>query len=127
MKIHLTTADIPENVTVHAFVRIHSDDQFGIATGIWNGDSMFDEETKHQFYDDDIIVWSGAPMHDVPLFEALLEALKSGRHWCERDHMIEDWMHRMALRLVVDGCEGAKEIAALALKTRELDFSRYYS
>lgn len=127
MKIHQTTDNLPENVTVHAFVRIYSDDQFGIATGIWNGDSMFDEETKDEFRDDDIIVWSGAPMHDVPLYEALIEALKSGRHWCERDHMIEDWMHRMALRIVVDGAENAREIAALALKTRELDFSRYYS
>lgn len=126
MKIHQTTEGLPENVTVWAFVRSHCDEDFGIATGVWDGDRITVEGTNHVFYDDDIIVWSGAPMHDVPLYEALLEALKSGRHWCERDHMIEDWMHRMALRLVVDGAEGAKEIAALALKTRELEFSRYY-
>lgn len=39
---------------------------------------------------------------------------------------VEDWLHREALRAVADGHRDAEAIAAAALKSRELKFSRYY-
>jgi len=42
------------------------------------------------------------------------------------DHIVEDWLHREALRAVADGHRDAPAIAAAALKSRELKFSRYY-
>ncbi|WP_437871139.1 hypothetical protein ACSD7O_19425 [Methylorubrum extorquens] len=41
------------------------------------------------------------------------------------DHAVEDWLHREVLRAVADGHQDAPAIAAAALKSRELKFSRY--
>lgn len=128
LKIHDYNEDLPENVRIWVFARVdmHPDD-FGMADVIYDGHSLSLDDKRWAFYAEDVILWSGSPIEDVPPFEALLEVLKSGRHSCGLDHRIEDRMHRMALRLVVDDASNAKEIAALALKTRELDFTRYYS
>ncbi|ACB27260.1 hypothetical protein [Methylobacterium radiotolerans] len=42
------------------------------------------------------------------------------------DHIVEDWLHLLALQAVADGHRDARAIAAAALKSRELTFSRYY-
>lgn len=42
------------------------------------------------------------------------------------DHIVEDWLHWFALQAVVDGHRDAPAIAAAALKSRDLKFSRYY-
>lgn len=129
MKIHQGN-DMPKETPIWVFARTHDDEDFVCLAGQWDG-SRFWPWSSSKPHDDlkmqsDIILWSEVPFEKAGLYEALLEALRSGEHWCERDHMIEDWMHRTALRLVVDGADGAIEIAALALKSREIDFSRYY-
>ncbi|KQO89455.1 hypothetical protein [Methylorubrum sp. SL192] len=42
-------------------------------------------------------------------------------------HMAEDWLHREVLRAVVAGHPDAQAIAAAALESRAVKFTRYYS
>lgn len=42
-------------------------------------------------------------------------------------HAAEDWLHREALRAVVAGHPDAQAIAAAALESRAVKFTRYYS
>jgi hypothetical protein len=42
-------------------------------------------------------------------------------------HVVEDWLHREALRAVVAGHPDAQAIAAAALESRTVKFTRYYS
>ncbi|MGE8128484.1 hypothetical protein ACQKQD_16035 [Methylobacterium sp. NPDC080182] len=67
------------------------------------------------------------PSLSVEAVDAIVVALsEAGIHWSCGDHIVEDWLHREALRAVVDGHRDAPAIAAAALKSRELKFSRYY-
>ncbi|WP_156311682.1 hypothetical protein [Methylobacterium platani] len=68
------------------------------------------------------------PPFSVEAVDAIVAALanQSGIHWGCADHIVEDWLHREALRAVVDGNRDAPAIAAAALKSREIRFSRYY-
>lgn len=59
--------------------------------------------------------------------DAIVVALSGADiHWSCGDHIVEDWLHREALQAVADGHRDAPAIAAAALKSRELKFSRYY-
>lgn len=128
MKIHQGN-DMPEETPLWVFART-LDDDFAHLAGTFDGHRFWPWNSSTAAgsprLKSDVILWSEASFEKTALYEALLEALESGEHWCERDHMIEDWMHRTALRLVVDGADNAKEIAAIALKSREIDFARYY-
>lgn len=129
MKIHQGN-DMPKETPIWVFARTEEAEDFVQLAGQFDGNRFWPWSSSKPSGDpktqSDVILWSEAGFQKAALYEALLEALKSGEHWCERDHMIEDWMHRNALRLFVAGDEGAKEIAVLALKSREIDFSRYY-
>lgn len=57
---------------------------------------------------------------------ASLEPLVEDCH-DEIAHMAEDWLHREALRAVVAGHPDAQAIAAAALESRKVKFTRYYS
>ena len=129
MKIHQGN-DMPKETPIWVFSRTEDDEDFACLAGQWDGSRFWpwssskpSGDPKTQF---EVILWSEAPFERAALYQALLEALKGGEHWCERDHMIEDWMHRNALRLVIAGEHDAIEIATLALKSRDIDFSRYY-
>lgn len=66
------------------------------------------------------------PVLSVEAVDAIVVAIaEAGIHWSCADHIVEDWLHRFALRAVADGHREAPAIAAAALKTRELTFSRY--
>ncbi|GBU19237.1 MULTISPECIES: hypothetical protein [unclassified Methylobacterium] len=57
---------------------------------------------------------------------ASLQPLSDNCH-DEIAHMAEDWLHREALRAVVAGHPDAQAIAAAALESRAVKFTRYYS
>jgi hypothetical protein len=54
---------------------------------------------------------------------AAMERLERHGH----GHAVEDWLHRESLRAVVAGHPDAQAIAAAALESREVKFTRYYS
>ncbi|MCJ2075400.1 hypothetical protein MKK68_06965 [Methylobacterium sp. E-016] len=68
------------------------------------------------------------PSLSVEAVDAIVAALADQRviRWGCADHIVEDWLHREALRAVVDGHRDAQALAAAALKTSDLKFSRYY-
>ncbi|MET7244134.1 hypothetical protein ABZT49_12260 [Methylobacterium sp. EM32] len=79
--------------------------------------------------DGHIVCWIDAqerPSLSVEAVEAILAVLPSEAFDLCLGHVVEDWLHREALRAVVDGHRDAPAIAAAALKSRELKFSRYY-
>ncbi len=74
-----------------------------------------------------VVAWfDGGPAAEltVDLVQAIVAKLTSLSG--SMDHIVEDWLHRTALKAVVDGHPDARAIAAAALKSRELKFSRYY-
>ncbi|MCJ2040963.1 hypothetical protein MKK55_18710 [Methylobacterium sp. J-059] len=78
-----------------------------------------------------IVCWidvEECPALSVEAVDAIVAALadQRGIYWGCADHIVEDWLHRAALQAVVDGHRDAAGIAAAALKSRELKFSRYY-
>ncbi len=47
---------------------------------------------------------------------------------CERAHGAEDDLHRRVLKMIADGtCENPKVCAREALRTLDIDFSRWYA
>jgi hypothetical protein len=93
-------------------------------TAVWNPDG--DEWPEFG----NVVCWIDVeerPSLSVEAVDAIVVALSgAGIHWSCGDHIVEDWLHREALRAVVDGHRDAAAIAAAALKSRELSFSRYY-
>ncbi|MGU3476918.1 hypothetical protein [Methylobacterium sp. D48H] len=67
------------------------------------------------------------PPLTVESVDAFVAALGDFKLSFGADHICEDWLHEAALQAVVDGHAHAKAIAAAALKSRDLPFSRYYS
>jgi hypothetical protein len=45
----------------------------------------------------------------------------------ETAHILEDALHRDVLLAIAEGAENGKELAKLALKSRDIDFSRWYA
>ncbi len=66
------------------------------------------------------------PPLTVGTVDAFVAALGDFKMSFGADHICEDWLHETALQAVVDGHPDAKAIAAAALKSRGLPFSRYY-
>ena len=58
--------------------------------------------------------------------EAIVDiALLAAMGDSDRAHSAEDALYRDVLQAIADGATNAAELAAEALKTRELDFSRW--
>ncbi len=76
-----------------------------------------------------IICW--IEVKDRPAFSlAVAKATVTALERLERlgnGHAVEDWLHREALRAVVAGHPDAQAIAAAALESRAVKFTRYYS
>jgi len=101
--------------------------------GVSDGDGerfTVDYEGRPWDRDGHVVCWIDVeerPSLSVEAVEAIVVALSgAGIHWSCGDHIVEDWLHREALRAVADGHRDASAIAAAALKSRELKFSRYY-
>lgn len=76
-----------------------------------------------------VIAWietEERPSLTVEAVEAFVAALPDDRFSCGADHICEDWLHEAALQAIEDGHPDPVAIAAAALKSRSLSFSRYY-
>lgn len=60
--------------------------------------------------------------------QAELDAIRAiAAHDDEGAHIAEDALYRKVLEAIADGAENAPTLARLALKTGEIDFSRWYA
>jgi hypothetical protein len=57
--------------------------------------------------------------------EAKVEAIRAVRGDDERAHSDEDELHQLVLAVIARGAANAAELAAAALKTTEIEFSRW--
>ena len=81
--------------------------------------------------DGHVVCWidvDDQPLFSVEAVDAIVPALDTRVFYYSGggDHVVEDWLHRFALQAVAGGHRDAPAIAAAALKTRELKFSRCY-
>jgi len=128
--------DIPTDRPVWAYVYVgtSSDEEpVLLLRGVSDGDGggfTIDYEGRPWDRDGHVISWIDVeqrPTLSVEAVDAIAAALIDySIHWYCIDHIVEDWLHREALWAVVDGHPDAQAIAADALRTRELKFSRYY-
>lgn len=107
------------------------DDAVMLLRGVSDKDGeMFDDDGDGWGRFGTLVCWIDVeerPTLSVAAVDAIAAALVDPSiRWTCGDHIVEDWLHREALRAVVDGHPDAHAIAAAALKTRELKFSRYY-
>lgn len=63
---------------------------------------------------------------DKETIETYLKNIKEAICDEERAHGIEDEMFIFTLTCISSGCANAKELAELALKSRDIQFPRYY-
>lgn len=59
--------------------------------------------------------------------EAKVQAIDDNKRDSESAHGDEDDLHQDVLKAIADGAPHAKELAAAALKTKDIEFSRWYA
>lgn len=123
---------VPTDRDVWAYLAVYDgEDEVELIRGRVDG-RRFDLAGSDGWDDRDvanIICW--IEVKDRPAFSlAVAKATATALERLERlgnGHAVEDWLHREALRAVVAGHPDAQAIAAAALESRAVKFTRYYS